>query len=172
LPYLEDYDFVQTTQATILKDDAWHVYAGDLTHPTVRKRMLTGRFNFFGPTTVAHRLDSYQALPHGWRTKPKKIQSDLHMWRQWLAHKPAKFKSLYQVTSLHLGSPTRIDMTTEERCTEMLYWLNRIEEDSTRFYQFAQTQLLACWSKQISDNVFMNTRFTVVFNKLYNLLTS
>jgi glycosyltransferase involved in cell wall biosynthesis len=172
LPYLDEHDFVQTAQATILKGEHWLVYAGDLNNPTVRKRMLTERFNFFGPTTVAHRLDCYQALPHGWRVKPKKIQSDLHMWRQWLTYKSVRFKSLHQVTTLHLGSPTRLDMTTEERCKEMQSWLNRINEDFAYVNQFAQAQLLASWNKQITDKVSPIRHFGVVINKLYNALTS
>lgn len=170
LPYLNDHDFVQSTQATILKDENWHVYAGDLNHPKIRKRMLTERFNFFGPTTVAHRLDCYKTLPYGWRVKPKKLQSDLHMWRQWLTHQPARFKCLNQVTSLHLGSPTRENMTTKERCEEMNTWMKRIDEDISAFYQFAQFQLLKSWNKQISDKVFINERFTNFLDKLYLLL--
>jgi glycosyltransferase involved in cell wall biosynthesis len=170
LPYLDEHDFVQTTQASILKDDNWHVYAGDLNHPKVRKRMLTERYNFFGPTTVAHRLDSYQTLPYGWRTKPKKHASDLHMWRQWLNHKPVMFKSIHKVTTLHLGSPFRLEMTTKERCAEMQNLLNKIENDTPHFYQFAQAQLLKSWNKQISDKVFMNKSLNIVFDKLYNVL--
>jgi glycosyltransferase involved in cell wall biosynthesis len=170
LPCLDEHDFVQTTQATILKGDNWHVYAGDLNHSMVRKRMLTERFNFFGPTTVAHRLDCYQTLPYGWRTKPKKCASDLYMWRQWLTHKPVRFKSINKITTLHLGSPFRLDMTTAERCTEMLSWVNRIDGDVADFYQFAQAQLLKSWNKQISDKVFMNKSLNIVFDKLYNVL--
>ncbi|MGS2721755.1 glycosyltransferase family 2 protein [Paraglaciecola aestuariivivens] len=170
MPYLNDYDFVQSAQATIYKDDNWHVHAGDLNHPKVRKRMLTERYNFFGPTTVAHRLDCYKSLPFGWRVKPKKTPSDLHMWRQWLRHEPARFKSLFQVTSLHLASLTRPNMTINERCEEMQTWMSKIDEDVTTFYQFAQSQLLKSWNKQIGDKVLLIKTLNIILDKIYFFL--
>ncbi|MBU3005735.1 glycosyltransferase family 2 protein [Paraglaciecola arctica] len=172
LPYLENYDFVHSAQATVLKENKWHVYAGDLNHPTIRRRMLTERFNFFGPTTVVHRLNSYLALPYGWRAKPAKMSSDLFMWRQWLTEKAVKFKSINQVTILHLASPSRLEMSIEERCFEMKTWLNEINANTSHFNQFAQSQLLDSWNKQISDKIHPNSSVSVIIKKLYHSLFS
>ncbi|MFT6986922.1 MAG: hypothetical protein ACJAT7_002772, partial [Psychromonas sp.] len=90
----------------------------------------------------------------------------------WLTYPSVRFKSLHQVTTLHLGSPTRLDMTIEERCAEMQSWLNRINEDFAYFNQFAQVQLLASWNKQITDIVSPIRHFGVVINKLYHELFS
>lgn len=149
LPYLNEFDFVHSAQATILEKNNWHVYAEDVNHPLIRKRMLNERYNFFGPTTVAHRIKAYHTLPYGWRAKPKKMLSDLHMWRQWILDKNSRLKSIPIVTILHLNSPTRLNMTTEERCNEMQFWLNKINNTPDEFHQYTQEKLLQSWQQQI-----------------------
>lgn len=149
LAHLTEYDFVHSAQATVGENDNWRVFAGDLNHPSTRERMLQNRFNFFGPTTVAHRLDTYLSLPYGWRVKPQNIWSDLHMWRQWLNHRDVKFKSIPKVTILHLDSPSRLEMSTNERCEEMQYWLAEMNHNVDDFYAFVDDKLRQSWLQQI-----------------------
>jgi GalNAc5-diNAcBac-PP-undecaprenol beta-1,3-glucosyltransferase len=37
-----------------------------------------------GLTGVAHTLEAYRRLPHGWRTTPRGLPTDHYMWLQWL----------------------------------------------------------------------------------------
>lgn len=149
--YLENYDFVQTTQATLYNQEDWHFFSGDLNHLPIRQRILTGEYNFFGPTTVAHRLDAYFKLPHGWRPKPENMPSDIHMWRQWLSQDWVRFKSLFTVTALHLAAPYRLDMSVQERCEEMLYWLNKMSEDD--FNEWVVNKRLHNWRHQLNTSI-------------------
>ena len=43
-----------------------------------------GRKASIGLTGVAHTLEAYRRLPHGWRTTPPEVPTDHYMWRQWL----------------------------------------------------------------------------------------
>ncbi|PPC79315.1 hypothetical protein C4K68_01010 [Pokkaliibacter plantistimulans] len=128
--YLEVYDFVNTVQLTVTKNDHWHFYLGNLEDIHCRNKMLGSKFNFFGPSAAAHRKDSYFRLPMGWRPKPEGMWSDLHMWRQWLTHKEMRMKSIAEVTAIHLSDKERLNDSIEDRCQEMLLWLDNIKSDS------------------------------------------
>jgi len=90
----------------------------DLEHPTVRESMLRNRFNFFGPTCAAYRLEAYRALPVGWSPAPKDIWSDLWMWRKFLAQPGLRFATRPVATSLGLPASLRADLTLEQRQAE------------------------------------------------------
>ena len=157
LTQLDKYDFVHTAHASIPQNGEWHVYAGDLSQPDVQKLMCTAPYNFFGPSAVAHRLDAYLALPFGWRVKPQKLWSDLHMWRQWLNQDGINFHSINKVTALHLGAKTRKNMSSTQRCEEMQYWLGKIHAGN--FNEFVTDKMLRSWQQQLSQSVL--TRYRV-----------
>ena len=102
--------------------------------------MMNEKFNFFGPTTVSHRLDSYRKLPYGWRPKPDNMYSDLHMWRQWLSEDWVLFKSLPDPTVLHLQDAQHNTLTTEQRCQKMIRWLDRFKHEEFPSWLISEQQ--------------------------------
>ena len=120
---LADADFANTRQAQTSPDYlVMGEAAGDLNNADTRARMTTTRYNFFGPTVAAHRLDAYRRLPVGWSPAPEGVWSDLHMWRKWIAADGVRFRSSMKVTSLHLPSSGRVGQTRETKLNENMFW--------------------------------------------------
>lgn len=149
--HLDDFDFVHTIQPTIVEEEDILFHSGNLNDPLTRKRMLNERFNYFGPSVVAHRRDAYEKLPYGWRPKPEDLWSDLYMWRQWLNQPEIRFKTLFTVTALHLGSPHRHEMSVRERCLEMQDWLKKMEVEG--FQEKLSGLLMESWCGRLNRSV-------------------
>jgi len=64
---------------------------------------------------VAHRLDSYLKLPHGWRTTPKGIYTDRYMWQQFCIQPWIKTSILYSPTVIYLKRGYHPGLSTPER---------------------------------------------------------
>ncbi|MCK0069518.1 glycosyltransferase family 2 protein [Kordiimonas laminariae] len=128
VPYLQEFDFLNTVHLCVYPDQKLIAFQGDLSDVATRRAMMKNKYNFFGPTTVAHRMDSYNRLPTGWSPKPKGMWSDLHMWRQWFAQKDMRFKTVPEFTSIHLDSSAR-GTPTKERALESLKWLEKLRND-------------------------------------------
>lgn len=123
---LKSVDFAHTIHCYV--DREWHIRgnAGDLRSEYIRRKMLNHKYNYFGPTCVAHTLSSYKKLPYGWRPRPDGIFSDLYMWRQWFEQPWCKYHSKPIVTSLHFPSSLRQEMSISDRVSEMEYWWGKI----------------------------------------------
>jgi hypothetical protein len=119
---LADADFVNARQAQTSPDYLVMGETGDLNNADTRARMATTRYNFFGPTVAAHRLDAYRRLPVGWSPAPEGVWSDLHMWRKWIAADGVRLRSSMKVTSLHLPSSGRVGQTRETKLNENMFW--------------------------------------------------
>ena len=74
------------------------------------------------------------------------MNSDLHMWRQWLQQDWTRFKTLYQATVIHLAAQHRQDHSIAERCQEMQHWLDKFKEAS--FDQWFTAQQLKDWNSK------------------------
>ncbi len=55
----------------------------DLALEPFRRLMLRG-MNHIPLSCGAHTLAAYRRLPHGWRTTPPELATDLYMWQQFL----------------------------------------------------------------------------------------
>ena len=82
----------------------------------------------FGLTFGAHTLTAYRRLPHGWRTTPPEVATDLYMWHQFLDQSWCRTASLLRPTALHFASPLRRGWTLEQRLAEIDRWVPRLTE--------------------------------------------
>ena len=76
------------------------------------------------------------------------MKGDIYMWQQWLSQDWVRFKSLFTITALHLAASYRLDMSIQERCEEMLYWLNKMSEDN--FNEWVVNKRLHNWRHQLN----------------------
>ncbi len=104
----------------------------DLGDASTRTKMLTSRWNLFGPTACGYRLSAYRKLEEGWSPAPPGIWSDLHMWRKFLAREDFSFGTRTAVTSLHFPTPPRRTLSLAERALENRNWYARVRQVETR----------------------------------------
>jgi glycosyltransferase involved in cell wall biosynthesis len=122
---LEDGDFAHTHPVRVEPDgsiDDWNV---DLTLPWYRDAMLGG-INFIPLSCGGHTLDLYRRLPHGWRTRPEGVWSDLYMWQQILSVPSLRAASGSWPTVIHLPSSLRKGWSRRRRLDELDAWVDRI----------------------------------------------
>ncbi len=119
-------DFAKTVHFLVDLAGRMRGEPGDLSRHDVHQRMLTKKWNCFGPTCAGHTLAAYRRLPHGWRPRPDGMWSDLWMWRQWLEAPGVRFNSGHQPSTVHFPSPERKAQTLKQRCDELLHWRSRI----------------------------------------------
>ena len=109
------------------EDGSLHANFFDLALP--RHRELLMRYEIgFGLTFGAHTLSAYRRLPHGWRTTPPEVATDLYMWHQFLDQSWCRTASLLRPTALHFASPLRRGWTLEQRLIEIDRWVPRLAE--------------------------------------------
>ncbi|WP_417462076.1 glycosyltransferase family 2 protein [Kordiimonas sp.] len=126
---LEDADFCNTLSSVVLPRRGLVIQPGNIASQLGKSVLLNMKFNFIGFTTAGYRKSSYLSLAEQWGPTPKGIWSDLFMWRKWLSQEHLRFKSLPFVTSIHIDSPGREDMSIAERAEESKYWLGIIRDD-------------------------------------------
>ncbi|MBN2030548.1 glycosyltransferase family 2 protein [bacterium] len=90
---------------------------------------LLGHFpNFFGLTAGAHTRESYLKLGEGWVTTPKRIQTDLYMWRKFLSAYGDQCSTIPRVTGLNFEKKLRKKWTEQERDQELKYYFEKIAD--------------------------------------------
>ncbi len=84
---LTEADFATTLPFRVDPDGTFGFsFTWDLGVEFHRRRILAGLA--FIPLSVAgHTLEAYRRLPHGWRTTPDHVPTDLFMWQQFLAER-------------------------------------------------------------------------------------
>ena len=109
-------DFVSVPGFTVQPDGCLQAgMFGDLRRARYRRKMLKQRWNFFGPTQAAYRLDAYRRLPVGWSPAPDDLWTDLHMWRKFLHNPGIRFSSGSDLSTLKFATPDWVGKTLEER---------------------------------------------------------
>jgi len=116
---LQDVDFGNLVQAEINRDGTVRAFPGSLGNPATRRRMLETRWNFFGPTFGAYRLEAYHHLKRGWSAAAAGHWTDLFIWRKFLARDDFTFGTHHVVEGIKLSAAGRQQMTIEERETEL-----------------------------------------------------
>lgn len=168
LPFLESADFVNTHQVEICPKGTITVLDGSFSSEFCQLRMQQKRWNICGPTSVAHSLQAYRKLPHGWQPRPEGALSDLHMWRQWLSQKWCKFHTHSAVTTLHFPSPLRKGWSVEERVAELEEWWTRTTQPG--FQQWLEDKWHSDWRKRcVSVNFFIEMGHALLKHKEYSL---
>jgi len=107
-------------------------FPGDLGDPDIRQRLLSTRWNFFGPTVTGYRLSTYRRMPEGWAPAPPDIWSDLHMWRKFLSLDGITVGTRFTIQSLCLFNSKRSHMTLEQRREETERWMTVVRDPAQR----------------------------------------
>ena len=130
-------DFASTLPVFVRVGGGLKAFGLDLSLPATRRTMQRG-LSFFGLSSAGHTLSMYRRLPHGWRTTPSGIATDLYMWQQFLAIPACRAASSPRPTMLHFPSPWRRGHPIDQRVTELetyharladLHWRRQLELD-------------------------------------------
>jgi GalNAc5-diNAcBac-PP-undecaprenol beta-1,3-glucosyltransferase len=92
-----------------------------------------------GLTGVAHTLEAYRRLPHGWRTTPDGMPTDHYMWLQWLEAPGVRMALSERNTYLNFPDPFWRELPEDERARVLSLWFERSREPG--FAEQADTML-------------------------------
>ncbi len=145
LKLLESADFGHCLPARVDPEGLVGAWSVDLSLPFY-KQLLLGGDNRVPLSFMAHRLDFYKRLPHGWRPAPSNVPSDLYMWQQFLRAPKVRAASSADVTALNFSSSNREGMTPRQRVTKLAEWAGRLE--SPGFREELNEQLLGFLLKE------------------------
>ena len=122
---LQAVDFTHPLPAFIERDGSLGFHLTDIADPRCVAWHLRPGHNAISLTGVGHRLDTYLALPEGWREPPPGTWSDHYMWQQWFRVPSLRFSTGDRVTVLKFYAEARKDMVGAERRTELMDWLDK-----------------------------------------------
>jgi len=99
-------------------------------------------------SNAAHTIDLYHSLPHGWRTTPKGLFTDVYMWQQFLDHADCCAYSHTKPTSLYFKRGHFPGISVSQRVNELKKWSKKLQpaEAVQKLREEAQQGLLAEWS--------------------------
>jgi hypothetical protein len=118
-------DFAHSVALGVEPAGSLFPWLGVLESGAFRGLMRAG-VNFLPLCAVGHRLAVYRTLPHGWRTTPQGIPTDLYMWQQFLDQPGIRLASGVRPTVIHFATPHRRTWTLEQRLQELERWANRL----------------------------------------------
>ena len=125
----------------------------DLSNASDRRWVLAGRARCIQDSIplsfAAHTLDMYRKLPHGWRTTPDDIYTDIYMWEQFLSHSECRAASGMVPTILYFPRGRRTEWSVNEKLAELEHWSERIKLKSWNT-SFLQTTINALAQDQIA----------------------
>jgi hypothetical protein len=128
---MQDADFAHTYPIRVEPDGRIGYWNVNLEASSFRQRMLAGE-NFVPLECAGHTRELYRRLPHGWRTSPEGIWSDLYMWQQILRVPGVRVRTGTRPTVIHLPSSLRRAWKTEERLVELDSWVERMNQPCWR----------------------------------------
>jgi glycosyltransferase involved in cell wall biosynthesis len=131
---LQSIDLTHPLPAYIKRDGSLGFHLTDIADPLCVAWHLRPGHNAISLTGAGHRLDSYLALPEGWREPPPGTWSDHYMWQQWFRVPALRFSTGDRITVLKFFAVERKDMTGAERRSELMGWLEKSTQPG-----FAQT---------------------------------
>ena len=114
-------DFAHTVALRVAPDGSVSPRLAVLESGVFRAHMHRGAF-FLTLSIVGHTLAVYRELPHGWRTTPQPIPTDLYMWQQFLDQPGIRLASGSRPAVLNFPSPARRGWTIEQRLHELERW--------------------------------------------------
>lgn len=132
---LADADFAHTLISAMTPEGRIRVMASlDLADPDDRKWVLKGWCieNGIPLSFAGHTLDMYRRLPHGWRTTPNGLFTDIYMWEQFLAHPDCRAVSGTIPTILYFPRYWRDALSVEEKLAELTEWRAAMHEPGGR----------------------------------------
>lgn len=119
---LQDGDFAHTLRFGVGPEESIDViWRSDLTAPSVRARHH--ELSILVPLSFAgHSLDAYRRLPHGWRTTPEGIPTDLYMWQQFLDQPWCRVVASTEPTVLYFKRGEHPGLSSPERLELLRFW--------------------------------------------------
>jgi hypothetical protein len=114
------------------------LFIPDLASPGHHELMRAG-YNRIGLSAFAHTRDAYRRLPHGWRTSPAGMATDLHMWQQWLAEPWPRYGQAAWPTVLCFPSVERKGVGTADRVRELAEYEHTLNDPSSRLALLKRT---------------------------------
>ena len=160
---LATHDFVHALAVIINTDQSFHLHPGHLKHEQSRQRILNGD-NFIPLSTVGHTMDLYKRLPHGWRTTPLNVYTDLYMWQQILPMAQAPYSACIP-TVVNLPQPLRKHLNHEARKVELEQWLEKIS--APEYAQALQSEVL---DFLIHDRASIETSLKILQDEIKGLI--
>jgi GalNAc5-diNAcBac-PP-undecaprenol beta-1,3-glucosyltransferase len=121
LGVLDDADFASATTLRYDGQGELEVLVHDPAVPFYRELLLSG-VNRIPLSAAAHTMAMYHRLPHGWRTTPAGIPTDLYMWQQFLAEDSCRAVSAMTPTVLNFPSSARGGWSPARRAAELERW--------------------------------------------------
>jgi GalNAc5-diNAcBac-PP-undecaprenol beta-1,3-glucosyltransferase len=118
LELLAAHDFANALPVRVEPDGSLGAWIVDLSLERYRELLLGGE-NRIPLSCASHTLELYRRLPHGWRTTPSGIPTDLYMFQQILAVPGVRAVSGRTATVLHFPSSARPDAGLDERLAEL-----------------------------------------------------
>lgn len=126
LELLEDADFAHPPSARF-DADGFFVFPWDYSRPEFRE-IARDRLGSIGLTGVAHTLDAYRRLPHGWRTTPDGMYTDHWMWLQFMELPGIRVVRGDRLTYLTFPDPVYGKLPDAERAAQLADWYRRSRE--------------------------------------------
>lgn len=144
---LTDFNFASTTFINVREDQSlstgqyigYFGRASDSNHPNKIGISLSN---------AAHTVHLYNSLPHGWRTTPKGLYTDVYMWKQFLDHNKCRAYSHTKPTTLYFKRGHFPGISVSQRECELKIWSEKIQSPQAvkKLREEAQQGLLAEWS--------------------------
>lgn len=129
---LAEVEFGHLAMMAMAPDGSPLYFRDGLGDVSARQRMLSEKWNCFGPTVAGYRLSTYRRLPEGWAPAPPEIWSDLHMWRKFLALEGISVGSRSSIQALCLHNSLRREMTPAQRLQETTRWAQVVSDPVRR----------------------------------------
>jgi glycosyltransferase involved in cell wall biosynthesis len=114
-------DFAHTVALDVAPDASAFLRLAVLGSGVVRAHMHRG-MNFLPLSVVGHTLAIYRRLPHGWRTTPRSMPTDLYMWQQFLELPRIRLAGSSRPSVFHFAAPARRHWTPAQRTAELERW--------------------------------------------------
>lgn len=124
---LENADFAHSVSAHLAADDVLEYFPWNMGRSEFQE-LARPRRGSIGLTGVAHTLEAYRRLPHGWRTTPNGMPTDHYMWIQWLDLPDFRGVMGDRLTYLTFPDPLWGQLPEEERAEALASWLRRSRE--------------------------------------------
>jgi glycosyltransferase involved in cell wall biosynthesis len=128
---LADSDFGNLIQVHVEPDGRFTPLCDDLALPGTRERMLSEKYNFFGPTTCGYRRTAYDLLERGWSPAPEDIWTDLCMWRKFLDRDDIRAATRRRLGALCFPTPQRRTWPMAKRCAENRKYLDMLHDSAS-----------------------------------------
>jgi glycosyltransferase involved in cell wall biosynthesis len=133
LALLENADFAHTLISAMTPEGTFQFFtSADLSDPDDRRWTARGWNieNGIPLSFAGHTLEMYRRLPHGWRTTPDGVFTDIYMWRQFLAQPDCRAVSGTVPTILYFPRAPRNDLTIAQKRVELERWRDVIQAPS------------------------------------------